>query len=245
MSLLSKLRVTQAVSHAPLPTAPRSSRGNSPLHAPAGPSGPVSVPHNARFSNGLKEFLWQLDGVGRGRLLDLGPAWQATLNFFIDRGFKVYSEDMLTAWRGFRGEEEDKARLASAAGEVPDRAPGPMAERFLASNMNHAADTFDAVLLWDILDYLEPDAAARVLARLTTLVRDGGVVLSVFHTRLPEGFSRYRVIDPQNLELVPTPTLVAPRHIYQNREIQDLFRRFRSSKSFVGRDQLREIVFVK
>jgi hypothetical protein len=244
MSLLSKLRVTQSVSQPPMPAAPRTTRSNLPLHAPAS-AGPVAIPTNARFSNGLKEFLSQLDGVGRGRLLDMGPAWQATLNFFIERGFKVYSEDLLTAWRGFRGDEEEKARLASAAGEVPDRAPGPMADRFLNANLDHAADTFDAVLLWDVLDYLDPEAASRVLARLTTLVRDGGVVLSVFHTRMPEVFSRYRVIDPQNLELVPTPALVAPRHIYQNREIQELFRRFRSTKSFVGRDQLREIVFVK
>ena len=34
-----------------------------------------------RVSNGLKEFLWNLDGLGRGTLLDLGPAWQTTLNF--------------------------------------------------------------------------------------------------------------------------------------------------------------------
>jgi hypothetical protein len=31
----------------------------------------------------------------------------------------------------------------------------------------------------------------------------------------------------------------------QNREIQELFGRFRSVKSFVGRDQLRENLFVK
>src|SRR5262249_36080525 len=45
-----------------------------------------------RVSNGLKEFLWNLDGLGRGTLLDLGPAWQTTLNFFIERGFRVTSD---------------------------------------------------------------------------------------------------------------------------------------------------------
>src|SRR5450432_3554867 len=52
----------------------------------------------ARVSNGLKEFLWNLDGLGRGTLLDLGPAWQTTLSFFIERGFRVSSEDILRGW---------------------------------------------------------------------------------------------------------------------------------------------------
>jgi hypothetical protein len=47
------------------------------------------------------------------------------------------------------------------------------------------------------------------------------------------------------LQLVPSPTLVQPKHVYQNREIQELFEKFRTSKTFVGRDQLREGVFVK
>jgi hypothetical protein len=75
-----------------------------------------------RISNGLKEFLWNLDGLGRGTLLDLGPAWQTTLSFFIERGFRVSSEDILRAWKGFLAEEE--ARLPGhdaqrARGAIP------------------------------------------------------------------------------------------------------------------------------
>jgi hypothetical protein len=35
------------------------------------------------------------------------------------------------------------------------------------------------------------------------------------------------------------------QRVYQNREIQDLFGRYRTMKSFVGRDQLRETLFIK
>ena len=77
------------------------------------------------------------------------------------------------------------------------------------------------------------------------MVREAGAVLAVFHTRMPEQFHRYRVLDAHTLELAPTPQLVQPRHIYQNREIQDLFERFRTQKTYVSRDQLRENVFVK
>jgi len=56
-----------------------------------------------RLSNGLKEFLCQLDGIGRGHLLDLGPARQTTITFFIERGFKVYTEDLLATLEALSG----------------------------------------------------------------------------------------------------------------------------------------------
>ena len=86
-----------------------------------------------------------------------------------------------------------------------------------------------------------PDSLPVFLARISALLRDGGAILAMFNTRPPERPYRYRVVDEQNLELLPSPQVVPPQHIYQNREIQLLFERFRwSKKSFVGRDQFRE-----
>src|SRR4029077_14853169 len=68
-----------------------------------------------RGSNGLKEFLWNLDGLGRGTLLDLGPAWQTTLTFFIERGFRVTSDDILRDWSQFLAEEDAKAKAGGKA----------------------------------------------------------------------------------------------------------------------------------
>src|SRR5258706_14479585 len=84
--------------------------------APVGVVGatpPPELRESTRVSNGLKEFLWNLDGLGRGTLLDLGPAWQTTLSFFIERGFRVSSEDILRAWREFLVEVEGKLREAT------------------------------------------------------------------------------------------------------------------------------------
>jgi hypothetical protein len=101
------------------------------------------------------------------------------------------------------------------------------------------------MLLWDLLDYLEPALAKRMVAHLTELIRPGGVLLAMFHSKKPEGFNRYRVVDTQTLQVLPTPILCPAQRVYQNREIQDLFRLYRTSKSFVGRDQLREVLFLK
>jgi hypothetical protein len=243
MSFVSKLRPDPPRQLASQPIAARERRGSG-LDAPGSVATARPEARPMRFSNGLKEFLWQLDGIGQGTLADFGSVSQATLNFFIERGFKVYTEDLLAGWGSFLEKEAERAASPSAEAQ-PDPSPRARAERFLSSNLKYAHDSFDAVLLWDVLDYLDRETAAAFVPRISSLMREGGAILAVFHTRTPEQFHRYRVVDSQNLELVSAKSVVPPRHIYQNREIQDLFERFRSSKTFVGRDQVREGVFVK
>ncbi|HEY6945506.1 MAG TPA: class I SAM-dependent methyltransferase [Candidatus Acidoferrum sp.] len=205
---------------------------------------PVQLESN-RLSNGLKELLWNLDGLERGALLDLGPAWQTTLSFFIERGFKVSSEDILRAWKAFLSEEERRLREDFAAGESLEMTPSARATRFLKDNLQYPRSSFDAVLLWDLLDYLEQALVKQVVVNITELLRPGGVVFAMFHSKRPEGFQRYRVLDSSTLQMVPTAIICPAQRVYQNREIQDLFGRYRTMKSFVGRDQLRETLFVK
>jgi hypothetical protein len=211
--------------------------------APSASSG--VAPRGGRQSNGLKEFLWQLEGIGHGHLLDLGPARQTTITFFIERGFKVYTEDLLATWQYFLDEEAQRAKKIPAGADRSEMTPEGRAKRFLDTTMLYPDDTFDAVLMWDILDYLDGDLMAKLATRITSLVRDGGVVFAMFHTRKPILFHRYRVLDAQNLELIPATCPFQPQRVFQNREISNLFSRYRTSKMFVGRDQLREGLFVK
>jgi hypothetical protein len=211
----------------------------------AGPARPSENRETSRISNGLKEFLWNLDGLGRGTLLDLGPAWQTTLGFFIERGFRVSSEDILRAWKTFLAEEETRLQEPGAILDSLDMTPNGRAARFLESNLQYSASSFDAVLLWDLLDYLEPALGRQVVTTLTDFLRPGGVVFAMFHSKKPEGFQRYRVADSNTLQLISTPPLCPAQKVFQNREIQELFSRFRTMKSFVSRDQLRETLFIK
>jgi hypothetical protein len=200
---------------------------------------------STRISNGLKEFLWNLDGLGRGTMLDLGPAWQTTLSFFIERGFRVTSDDLLRSWKKFLDEEEVRLKNAITDAEAIDLTPAGRATRFIQENLEYRAGSFDAVLLWDILDYLEPAVAKQTVACLTEVLRPGGVVFAMFHSKKPEVFQRFRVADSTTLQVISATPLCPAQRVYQNREIQELFSRFRTSKSFVGRDQLRESLFIK
>ena len=250
MSLLDKLGIG---------TANERPRGSRPVASAAKPKGTQAAPivasagsprspepHVAtRVSNGLKEFLWNLDGLGRGTLLDLGPAWQTTLNFFIERGFRVSSEDILRGWRGFL--DDDQSRLAQdpSIRESVDMSPEGRASRFLKTNLQYAPASFDAVLLWDVLDYLDPAMTRQTISCLTQLLRPAGIVFAMFHSKKPEGFQRYRVADSNTLQVIPANIVTPAQKVYQNREIQDLFSVYRTMKSFVGRDQLRETLFIK
>ena len=206
---------------------------------------PSESSETTRISNGLKELLWNLDGLGRGKLLDLGPAWQTTLSFFIERGFRVSSEDVLRGWKAFLTEEEARLRADASAIESLDMTPGGRATRFLNESLQYPKSTFDAVLLWDLLDYLEPTLAKQMVANVTELLRPAGVVFAMFHSKKPEGFQRYRVADSNTLQMISTAIICPAQKVYQNREIQDLFGRYRTMKSFVSRDQLRETLFIK
>src|SRR5271170_6698809 len=120
MSFLNRLRPLPVRDHAPRLVPGQDSRlPVVPLHAPAS-APPSGNEQSGRFSNGLKEFLWQLDDIGRGNLLDLGAVSQATVSYFIDRGFKVYTEDILGAWRNFVRDEEKQAGMFAAGAEAPD-----------------------------------------------------------------------------------------------------------------------------
>ena len=223
-----------------------SHKGNGSVVA-VGTNRPPEPQETTRSSNGLKEFLWNLDGLGRGTLLDLGPAWQTTLTFFIERGFRVTSDDILRDWSQFLTEEEAKAKATETVTpeSFAERTPEARAKRFLEENLQYPASSFDALLLWDVLDYLEPSLAKLMIGQLTDLLRPGAVVFAMFHSKKPVGFQRYRVADTNTLQVLSAKTIFPAQRVYQNREIQDLFGRFRTMKSFVGRDQLRETLFIK
>src|SRR5579863_1314057 len=134
MNFFNKLRAGQASAlpqrHSPpgnihTPTAVAGAK------AGALPSTPGVAPRGGRQSNCLKEFLWQLEGIGHGHLLDLGPARQTTITFFIERGFKVYTEDLLATWQYFLEEEAQRAKKALEGGERSEAAAETRAKRFL------------------------------------------------------------------------------------------------------------------
>jgi hypothetical protein len=199
----------------------------------------------SRISNGLKEFLWLISDVSHGRVLDLGPIWQSTLSFFLDKGYRMSAEDLLRAWKDFLTAEEEHLRTAPLSEDSGKISSSVLAQKFLQTALQYPENSFHGILAWDLLDYFDPLVVPILMTRLSSILHPGGAVLALFHSRPADRFHRYRIADSQTVELVPTPTIAVHAHVFQNREILSLFGEFRSSKTFVGRDQVREGLFLK
>jgi SAM-dependent methyltransferase len=221
---------------APATTRPKANPG--PAVAPAASN------RNGRVSNGLKEFLWLISDVERGRLLDLGNASQSTLNFFIERGYRITTEDLLRSWKEFLSTEEERLRQAPV-GQDERTSQALLVQKFLDSSLDYPENSYCGVLAWDLFDYLDAELLPRAMERIYRMLVPGGAVLALFHSRPPDRFHRYRILDNQTVETLPAPTLAVHARVFQNREILDIFGEFRTSKTFVGRDQVREALFLK
>lgn len=213
--------------------------------AKPGPSASASPAANIRVSNGLKEFLWMLSDARHGRILDLGPVWQSTVTFLIEKGYRVSTEDLLRSWKEFLTAEEERLRKTPVGDEGEKVSQTVLAEKFLEGALQYPAESYHGVLAWDLFDYFDAELMPRVMNGLYAMLHSGGAVLAMFHSRTAERFHRYRIVDGQSIEMLAAPTLAIHARVFRNREILDLFGKFRSSKTFVGRDQLREGLFLK
>jgi hypothetical protein len=85
-----------------------------------------------------------------------------------------------------------------------------------------------------------------VAERLWWLLEPGGVFLGLFHNS-PTGVehTRYRVADARTLELLPGSMPLRLQRTLPNRAVLNLFESPHSSRTFVGRDNLREFLVVK
>src|SRR5271169_3142293 len=130
----------------PRPGAPAAAAGAVP--AKPGPAPSAGPSANLRISNGLKEFLWLISDVPHGRVLDLGPVWQSTVSFFVDKGYRVSTEDLLRTWKEFLAGEEERLRTAPIGDDGAKLSPAILAGKFLESALQYPENSFHGVLAW-------------------------------------------------------------------------------------------------
>jgi SAM-dependent methyltransferase len=191
----------------------------------------------SRRSTGFQEFIRAVSAPEGQRILDLGPTSPANLSFVTGLGHRAYNEDVLL-------ESHDPGLLIAS----PDGKQQLIdVDRFMAENLNHEKELFDAVLLWDVPDYLDESLVKPVVERIHKVTKPGGLLLGFFHTRDagPNApYYRYHIADKQTLELQRGPNFHLKR-VFNNRHIENLFRDFASIKFFLGRDNIREILVVR
>jgi hypothetical protein len=86
-----------------------------------------------------------------------------------------------------------------------------------------------------------------VFERLFAVLRPEGRLLALFHGRTegPEtAFSRYQLTDTDQLHVVSAGDYTV-RQVYQTRQIEKLLEKFSSTRFFLGKDNVREVIAVR
>jgi len=200
-----------------------------------------SAKHASRTSRrciGLGELMRDLSSMGEKKLcvLDLGPTSPANIAFLTELGIRVYTEDILHEAQdpNYQTKQEDGSLLADPV-------------KFFAENMDYPAEQFDAVLFWDVADYLPEPLVKPLVERLQIMLKPKGNLLAFFHTKdagQESLYSRQHIVQNDTLELEPLPDFRLQR-IFNNRHIENLFKDFASRKFFLGRDNIREVLMVR
>ena len=201
---------------------------------PGEPAGVVEagVEEDAAFpTKALRKFLSCLTAHESPVLLDLGPVVGSNVSFFGEQlGCKIFVEDLYA--------DLERHIRRGTLEELP---------AFLSQRFPRPDATVDGILCWDLLDYLDRQAAQALATELTRLLRPDGALLGFFGTAQPREthYTKYVVVDEGNLRHRPYPAARGRQGILLNREIIRMFEGLRVSDSFLLKTNLREILFRK
>jgi hypothetical protein len=118
---------------------------------------------------------------------------------------------------------------------------------FFAKRFTQAAGSVDGILCWDVLDYLDRNAALALATALTRLLRTDGALLGLFSTTESRQsvYTKYVVVDPQHLRYRPYPASRPRQRALLTGDIIRMFKGLRVSDSFLMKSNVREMLFRK
>jgi hypothetical protein len=185
-----------------------------------------------RQSRGLEQFFFDIRDVVGLSVLDLAGANQDNIDFLIDLGHKVYTQDLV------RSIDEAFGR------DLAEQANASRIEYFLKQNFDYPNDTFDGVMLWDSLQFMSAALLAATVDRLYEVMRPKSYLLAFFSAseRMTDVPSyAFRIVDNKTIHLTERGTRPTGQ-VFNNRNLEKLFGKFASVKFFLTRENLREII---
>ena len=186
-----------------------------------------------RTSNGLDQFVTALREHGAPDILDLSGANQWNLNFLSARGRLTSDEFTHAATTAFTGGDF-----------FENQADSNRVDTFCKLSLDYQPASFDAVLVWDCLEYLAPELLEEVVAHLFEITRPGALLLCYFHadqSAKTVPVTQFRIIDSKTIQTAMRQA-TRPTQFYSNRAVEKIFQSFQSVKFFLTRDYLREVI---
>jgi len=202
--------------------------GNPSSHSPRADL--TEIP-DTRQSRGLDQFFGSFHGRAGLSILDLGGACQQNINFITSLGHRFYSEDFLRIFQ-------------ETFADVTDQSNPGQIDFFLRQSLEYPDEQFDGVLAWDLLEYLEPALLTATADRLLRVMKPQGCLLAFFQAdeRLRPPCVTFRIQDLNTLQVSQIAERPVSKQLFNNRNLEKLFQKFRSVKFFLTRDSLREVI---
>ena len=198
----------------------------------SGPSSVATAPAEDVYSSKtLGKFLSFIFSRPAAELIDLGPVIGSNIAFMGERvGCKIHVEDLYA--------DLDRHEREGAFDRLPE---------FLASRFPLGNESVDAVLCWDVFDYLGPDAGSVLADELIRMLRPGGALLGFFGARGSDEtrYTKYFIEDESRLRYRFYAGACKRRKVLQNRDIDNLFAGLQLSDSVLMKSGVREVLFRK
>ena len=196
-------------------------------------------------TRGLSRFVAALEGREAPVLVDLGPAVGPNVTFLGDRlGCTLHVQDILskveTWWPPTEtGDTEDESGTGDAAAEHE--------RRRTARQLDHSSGFADGVLCWDVLDYLDDEAAGVLAREVIRVLKPGGVTLLCHgpEKRIVAEPVQYEIVDEMTLRYRPLAMARPEPRLWYSRAFTNLFAGLTISNSFLLTNRMREVVLRK
>lgn len=204
----------------------RRTEQHEPAHAAAS-----RVEEPVFATKALRKFLSAVSSKPDPVLLDLSPVVGANLTFFGEHlGCRVLVDDVF--------QEIDRHVRQEQVDDLP---------AFLSSRFPQEPESFDGILCWDVMDYLDKNAAQALATQLMRILKPEGALFALFGTVPPTDshYTRYIIVDDATMKTRPYPAARPRQSALNNRQILNLFEPLRVSDSFLLQSHLREILFRK
>jgi len=182
-------------------------------------------------SKTLSKFLSVMFSRPAAELVDLGPVIGSNISFLGERvGCKIHVEDLYA--------DLDRHAREGTFDQLPE---------FLGERFSLGDESVDAVLCWDVFDYLGPTAGGVLAGELIRILRPGGMLLGFFGSRASDEarYTKYFIEDESRLRYRFYAGACRRRRVLQNRDIDNLFNGLQLSDSILMKSGVREVLLRK
>ena len=219
------------VSYEPKPAASQSTAALRAVAAASTKARNQRAAPLTRQSRGLEQFFYNIRDIVGLSILDCAGANQDNVDFLINLGHKVYSQDLVR-------------NLDDCFQDLSEQTNPGRIEYFLKQNLDYPPESIDGALLWDSLQFMSAPLLNAVVERLFEVMRPQSYLLAFFtatEKMIEVPSHSFRVAD--NKTIVLTERGIRPAgQVFNNRSLEKLFGKFESVKFFLTRESLREVI---